>query len=292
MQRVWWVAILLMGACGGVAGSGVGAEPASLAGKADHASDVDLADRECRVILRRADFVADRATGIAATIDVANGLIADPGATPGLLYRTDGGAWQELTAQPALGDPAPDGFTRFVARFTFLAAADFTPFARTTTAVRLFDHNRLPGDFDSYHVDAANGFTVGEAPAVCPGLAPLGKLVFGAGWTQSQAGPLVAGGRLEVDYDLSRLTACRDTHNGARFWTLDAWAQFQPGGQLVSGSLVGSNGTATFPTPFVTNIPAGTTSVALWFENASPPSCQAWDSRYGANYVFGVSASE
>jgi hypothetical protein len=289
MQRMAPLAIpilLLMSACGGDARVG------ETSGRESAAGDVDVADRECRVILRRADFIADRTTGLAVTIDVASGLLADPGATPGLLVSADGGAWQEVAAQPATEDPAPAGFQRFVARFTLLASADFIAFARTTTAVRLFDHNRLPGDFDAFHVDAANGFTVGEAPAICPGLPPLGTLTFGAGWTQTQRGDLVDGGRLEVDYDLSRLTACRDTHDGYRFWTLDAYAQFQPGGQLVSGTLVASNGAVDMPTPFVTSIPAGATSVALWFENASPPSCAAWDSRYGANYVFAVRSSE
>lgn len=292
MQRMAWLSLVLpslllsMSACDGAArvGEAVGRESA--------AGDVDVADRECRVILRRADFVADRTTGIAATIDVADGLLADPGATPGLLVRADGGAWQQVTAQPSTEDPAPAGFQRFVARFTLLASADVVAFARTTTAVRLFDHNRLPGDFDDFHVDASNGFTVGEAPAICPGLPPLGTLTFGAGWTQTQSGDLVAGGRLEVDYDLSRLTTCRATHDGYRFWTLDAYAQFQPGGQLVTGTVVGSNGPVSMPTPFTTSIPADATSVALWFRNASPPACEAWDSRYGANYVFAVKSSE
>ena len=46
------------------------------------------------------------------------------------------------------------------------------------------------------------------------------------------------------------------------------------------------------PTPFTTSIPPDATSVAPWFRNASPPSCEAWDSRYGANYVFAVKSSE
>jgi Family of unknown function (DUF6209) len=40
----------------------------------------------------------------------------------------------------------------------------------------------------------------------------------------------------------------------------------------------------------VTDVPADATQVALWFRNASPPSCEGWDSNYGANYVFPVVA--
>ena len=108
---------------------------------------------------------------------------------------------------------------------------------------------------------------------------------------QKQHGAIVAGDSLSIEYDLGRLTTCRDTHNGYRFWSLDAYAQFQPSGQVASGSVVASNGPAWFAVPFVTDVPAGATSVALWFRNASPPSCEGWDSNYGANYVFAVDAA-
>ena len=251
-------------------------------------SSVDVADRECRVVLRRADRVEGAPPLVAATIDVDGKLLADPGATPGVLYRADGGGWQTVTA--ALVDGAPAGFSRFVGRFPVTQAADFIPFAATTTGVRLFDHNRLPGDFDSYHVDASTGFGLGD-PGVCPGLRPVATLSFLGGYTQQQHGAIVAGDQLSVEYDLGRLTTCRDTHNGYRFWTLDGYAQFQPSGQIATGTVVASNGPTVYAVPFVSDVPAGTTSVALWFKNASPPSCEGWDSNYGANYVFPVLAT-
>ncbi len=296
MKRVFLVALLLMSACGGVVDGGGRPARAPFAqtdavGTKD-VGDVDVADRECRVVLRRADFLADRSTGIVATIDVANGLLADPGATPGVLFNSDGAGWQEVDAQPSTETPAPAGYTRFTAQFALLASADFIAFARTTTGVRLFDHNRLPGDYDSFHVDASNGYTIGEAPAVCPGPGPLGTVTFAGGFTQTQHGALVAGGQLSVEYDLGRLTTCRDTIDGHRGWSLDAYAQFQPGGQMVTGSVVTTTTSGDVASPFVTDIPAGATSVALWFENASPsPPCEAWDSNYGANYVFPVVAA-
>ncbi|MDB4971440.1 MAG: putative lipoprotein [Myxococcales bacterium] len=262
-----------------------------LIGKADaDATSTDVADRECRVVVRRAERLDDaRGTGVNVTVDVAEPLLADPGATPGVLFRNDGGAWQELTALAASVEP-PSGFRRFTARFAVGKQADFVGFARTTTAVRLFDHNRLPGDYDAFHVGAGS-WSVPEAPSVCPGLAPIADLEFKGTFVTAQHGAIVAGGKLSVDYDLNRLTTCRDTHNGARFWSLDAWAQFSPGGQVVSGSVVASNGTATFPATFTTDVPADATSVQLWFRNATPPSCEGWDSNYGHNYVFAVAAA-
>ncbi|HEY1587749.1 MAG TPA: DUF6209 family protein, partial [Polyangia bacterium] len=280
MKRLLVLVPCLVSACSGqISVDGAHAASAPLVGTADA---TDVADRECRVVLRRADRVEGAPPLVAATIDVDTRLLADPGATPGVLFRADGSGWQSVDA--VLVDGAPAGFARYVGRFAATQSADFIPFAATTTGVRLFDHNRLPGDFDSYHVDESTGFGLGD-PGVCAGLRPVGTLSFLGGYTQKQHGAIVAGDQLSVEYDLGRLTTCRDTHNGARFWTLDAYAKFQPSGQIATGTVVASNGTTISPTPFVTDVPAGTTSVALWFRNASPPSCEAWDSNFGANYV-------
>lgn len=298
MKRAACSFALLFCACGGrvvVDGARPAAAPFSArtgATAGATATDSDVADRECRVVVRRADHVVgSRGQGVAVVVDVDEKLLADPGATPGVLFRADGGDWQEVTAYASTDTTPPLGFARFVARLGAWQSADFVAFARTTTEVRLFDHNRLGGDFDSFHVDASNGFAVAEAPAVCPGEKPLATLSFLGGYTQRQHGAIVAGDRLEIDYELGRLTTCRDTHNGYRFWSLDAYAQFQPSGQTVSGSVVGSNGPTIYPMPFVTDVPAGTTSVAIWFHNYSPPSCEGWDSNLGANYVFPVVAT-
>lgn len=298
MKRAACSFALLFCACGGrvvVDGARPAAAPFSARSDAPAgatATDTDVADRECRVVVRRADHVVgSRGQGVAVVVDVDEKLLADPGATPGVLFRADGGDWQEVNASASTDTPPPLGFARFVARFAAWQSADFVAFARTTTGVRLFDHNRLGGDFDSFHVDASNGFAVAEAPAVCPGEKPLATLSFRGDYTERQHGAIVAGDRLEIDYELGRLTTCRDTHDGYRFWSLDAYAQFQPSGQTVYGSVVGSNGPTIYPMPFVTDVPAGTTSVAIWFHNYSPPSCAGWDSNLGANYVFPVVAT-
>ena len=55
-----------------------------------------------------------------------------------------------------------------------------------------------------------------------------GTIKFLNDWTQTLAGDLVQGGELAVDYDLSRLTARRDTFRGAAVWDIFALARFQP----------------------------------------------------------------
>jgi hypothetical protein len=184
---------------------------------------------------------------------------------------------------------ADPGFQRFGVRVVdFGTLVQLIGYAQLPTGVRLFDHNQLPGDLDSFTLDAQTGFHLPFVPALCPGVPPRATLEFADGFVQVQHGAIRAGGQLEIDYALARLTACRDTHNGYRFWSLDAFVRFQPGGQLSTGSVVGSNGTAIFPQPYAVDVPEGAQSVELWFENATPPSCDAWDSRFGQNYAFPV----
>src|SRR5690242_13601463 len=106
MKRVLGSLVLFLAGCSNVVVPGE---------RALAESSVDVADRECRVGLRRADRVEGAPPLVAATIDVDAKLLADPGATPGVLFRADGGGWQSVTA--ALVDGQPAGFQRFVGRF-------------------------------------------------------------------------------------------------------------------------------------------------------------------------------
>src|SRR3954462_15343998 len=78
---------------------------------------VDVADHECRVVLRRADPVGAAAGGgLAVLVDGADTLLAAPGASAGVLARADGAsAWSALDAAPAAAAAgAPAGFHRFL----------------------------------------------------------------------------------------------------------------------------------------------------------------------------------
>src|SRR3954466_1597654 len=113
MQRVAWSFVFFLCGCSNVV----------VPGERELAeSTSDLADRECRVVLRRADRVEGAPPLVAATIDVDTKLLADPGATPGVLFRADGGGWQSVDA--ALVDGAPAGFARYVGRFAVTKSAD------------------------------------------------------------------------------------------------------------------------------------------------------------------------
>jgi Family of unknown function (DUF6209) len=108
-------------------------------------------------------------------------------------------------------------------------------------------------------------------------------LQFAVGWQQQQRGALVAGGSVEVDYTPDRLGSCR----GDGF-ALDGFVQFAPGGAIVSASVVDGSAAAV---PWILSIPAGTTSAAFWFHNRDASGCEGWDSNFGNNWTFAVTAT-
>jgi hypothetical protein len=282
----------------------------------------DAADRSCNIVLREVGRRSNNTGGYesacgttgcyyvwSGSLEVSATAVAE-GAKPYVLYQSlmNPTKWLQVTPTKVTGG-AP-GFVRYnfkIKKDTVSTGMSNTslmrsriqvsPFLRTTSSARLFDHNRLPGDFDVYQLAAENGWGIQDDAAVCaPPPANKATLEFQAGWTQAQHGALVAGGKLVVDYDLNRLTACRNSHNGFPAWDLKAHVRFTPGGQLADGTVRGFDaptGTPQGPgikVPLEVTIPAGATRAELWFENASGAgsTCVAWDSNNGQNYGFEV----
>ena len=288
----------------------------------------DAADRGCNVVLReigrRPNNTGGYETACTAsggcfyvwggTLDVSAQAVAE-GAKPYVLYQSGSSpSWIQVTPSAAAG--APQGFKRYTFKLkkgTVSAGASTTslmntriqvsPFLRTATRARLFDHNRVAGDFDVYALSSANGWSVRNDPAVCPPPAPpvanRATVQFLGGWRQAQHGALVGGGKLVVEYDLGRLPDCRGTHNGYPAWDTRAFVRFSPGGQLVDGTVRGFDTTGGtphgdgLPVPFETAIPAGATRAEVWFQNftGAGSSCVGWDSNNGQNYGFEVVAA-
>jgi hypothetical protein len=200
--------------------------------------------------------------------------------TGSLMYRADGGAWTTADGLAIAG--APGWYSRYRVRLPDATRVEMIPLA-VVPAGRLFDHNRQAGDYilNSPFQFIDDGVCLDRAQ-------PRARLDFNVGYTTKQAGALVRGGHLTVNYAQERLTNCRATHNGYRFWSLDANVKFQPSGLVSTGTLVASNGPAVSSVPFDAEIPDGTTSAELWFHNYSPGECDAWDSNFGQNYHFSV----
>ena len=134
----------------------------------------DTADRSCKVVLRTAafpDLAASTPPAGAAwypmtvIVDVASSLVS-AGAKPGVSWRGSFGktAFQsEQTAKPIAG--APHGKQRFEIEIAFdtfptelagdaTALAGFqmslVPFVKMPNGARLFDHNRIKGNYANY----------------------------------------------------------------------------------------------------------------------------------------------
>lgn len=275
----------------------------------------DQAERGCHVVLRRADRAGTSCTSTGCwwvfegTLDVSAQAVAE-GARPFVLVKNiDASTWTRVAATATAGAPA--GFQRYAfraARNTVrdgMSATAYTrahvqlaPYLRTASGARLFDHNRNPGDFDNYVLDAASGWSVPLDEATCaPPPAVKPTVSFSAAWQTAQRGLLVAGRPFAVEYALERLPQCRGTHNGYPAWDVVAHARFSPSGQEASGSVRGFSSPTGTPSnsnavavPWTADVPAGTTRVELWFENftGAGSGCAAWDSNYGAHYAFDV----
>jgi hypothetical protein len=123
-----------------------------------------------------------------------------------------------------------------------------------------------------------------------PGYTEGARVSFSAeGWEPTWSGTPKAGGHLAIDYDFARLPQCR---NQSRLvsWVVEVSWRFD-GGATSTAALPGSPGAGeTLPKSGIA-IPEGARSIELWFENRAVggyDDCEAWDSRYGANYTHAL----
>lgn len=281
----------------------------------------DAADRSCNLVLRTAQrislnggYQSKCGTGGCFTIwtgvmDVSAQAVAE-GARPYMLFKNRSATtWTKVSAVKTTG--APTGFVRYTYKlekntlaegisFTSLQSAQvlLSPYLLSKTGARLFDHNRRPGDFDTYVLSASTGWDLRDNLTSCqpkPEQPPM--VVFENGWQTKQHGSLVAGRQGVLTYAMERLPQCRATHNGYPAWGTRAFLRFWPGGQVVEGPVVafeGVNGNlAGAPgkaVPLTFDVPVGATSMEAWFQNSSGAgsTCEAWDSNSGSNYRFTV----
>lgn len=262
----------------------------------------DQADRNCHVVLRDLGRLGNGTGGYQETggawiwegdLELSAAAAAE-GAAPAVLYQYGSDpTWWQAAATPSPTAATP-GFVRYHVRLdrylpgpgmsgTALASArvQIVPFATLAEGGRLFDHNRLAGDFDNYLLAAATNFAVPRSDAFCPAAGPTApaRIVFAADHTQTQLGALVPGGQVRLEYDPARLTTCRNSRNGYDLWDLAAHVRWDTG-EGSSASI--KNGA------LLVEVPRTARSLAVWFENTAIPGCQAWDSNLGANYRFEV----
>lgn len=125
--------------------------------------------------------------------------------------------------------------------------------------------------------DAASSSSGVETPSI----------TFAPDWTQSVTGTLTAGHPVRIQYDPSRLPQCRGETNGAPAWAIGGYFRVN-GGQAQNFSVAPIS--AQTPAPITITLPITPGTVEFWFEVGNRWGCHAWDSNYGHNYTFRVSA--
>ncbi len=116
-------------------------------------------------------------------------------------------------------------------------------------------------------------------------------VTFAEDFTETADGPLVAGSRVRIRYDLDRATACRGFTNGSDAWGVSGFAMFD-GGEPVSFEASRIVDGVTTEVSSELAIPHGAKGVEIWFENTDVFGCHAFDSNDGANYAFAIEAND
>lgn len=259
----------------------------------------DSADRNCTVVLRDLQrpwtgftWETNGSSWVwAGTVEIS-ATAASEGLVPSLVYQSGSDPqWREVTATPAQVAATP-GFARFDVRiFQGLPGPGMSGTAIANTRIqvvplihlahggRLFDHNRNAGDTENYLITSPD-FSIWRNDAVCapPAGPQRARFVFDADFTQHHEGVLAPGGQLSITYAQARLAGCRYTQGNNQLWDITAHVRFEPGNQLLAGSVRDGQWTMSVPTD--------ARRAVVWFEATSASGCHQWDSNYGNNYVF------
>ena len=110
---------------------------------------------------------------------------------------------------------------------------------------------------------------------------------FKGDWTVTVDGSLAGAKSILVDYDLTRLPACRAYYRGFQAWDIGAYAAFD-GRDAVTAPVTKAEGMNRVPTTVAFDVPPGAQQVQLWFHNADEFGCSTWDSNYGQNYALSL----
>lgn len=108
---------------------------------------------------------------------------------------------------------------------------------------------------------------------------------FTGDWQTRTSASLTVGHKAFVQYDASRLTACRGDYQGYPAWGITGFYRVNGGAvqTFQAGGFSSSGGTSK---PEIALGVAG--DLELWFQNTSVHGCSAYDSAFGKNYHFTV----
>lgn len=121
------------------------------------------------------------------------------------------------------------------------------------------------------------------------------KIVFAKDKALEQSGSVAVGQSFEIDYDLSRLPACRGNSGGGPGWNIYGWYQENNDApHSFEVTKLSADGTDRVSKP-ATIKPSQGGKIQIWFQVTSVFGCTDYDSNFGANFqldVTGGSAPE
>ncbi len=308
-------AVLALAACADEGGSETGASAPNIVLGADGVG-IDVADGDCRVVLRQVARVSNGRGGYET--DCTSGscrwvwqgelaVAADVVGVPAVLVSTlESSGW--FAVEATIAGPAVDGFVPWTFRVSEHTPAEGTsgtglaraklnviPYLRTTDGGRLFDHNRVVDAFASYELTSSNGFAIEDDGVTCRAgqVWPTWRFSYPEFGEALVDGPVLAGGSVRIAYDGRRLREvqqCLGSHGSVQGTNLAAHWRFDNGvvGTAEVERWVSNAGQvdATATEPLVP-VPVGARSMDVWF-TCTPgfdgaPNVR-YDSNDGANY--------
>jgi hypothetical protein len=123
----------------------------------------------------------------------------------------------------------------------------------------------------------------------------LPQLVFKGDFQQAVTGEIKSGSDVAIVFDAERLPLERSLDaKGKPAWTISAFYQFLPGGEVSKINLLSETSGARKKVSEATvlkgvfSIPSGSEEAVIWFVNTGTSGHEYYDSAFGNNYRFPV----
>jgi hypothetical protein len=164
------------------------------------------------------------------------------------------------------------------------------PAAKKTTTAKAKHVAAKPAEHVEPKAAAKVEHKVPAAPARAEAAATA--LRFAEDWSVNASGPITAGSKLAIHYSLERARAHGGRAGAKGSWGVTAFAMFVPGGESAEVTVVRVTPSEAKVTPAELPVPHGAQEVRVWFRNwtEGDEATEVWDSNFGDNYRFPVTA--
>jgi hypothetical protein len=135
---------------------------------------------------------------------------------------------------------------------------------------------------------AALAAMAAPAAAATPTTDGTPVLHFAADGTDRLDGTLEANRPVVVDYDLARLSQCRNQYAGGDAWSIGVYYRIDGGPVATQAVTRLDENRHNVKVPVSIDLPLGGQDLELWFHAGDRTGCSEYDSRSGANYHYAI----